>query len=57
MNAERLRHLQNRGQFFYQNFPGAAAAEEWKRVREEAEGRDADAAARDGHPDGERDPA
>jgi len=27
MNAEELRELQDRGKFFYETFPGAAAAE------------------------------
>jgi hypothetical protein len=34
MNAETLRELQNRGKFFYQTFPGAAAADEWTRHRD-----------------------
>jgi hypothetical protein len=34
MNAETLRELQDRGRFFYQNFPGAAAADEWRRQRD-----------------------
>jgi len=29
MDAELLRQLQDRGRFFYERFPGAAAAEEW----------------------------
>jgi hypothetical protein len=33
MNAGFLRELQDRGRFFYERFPGAAAAEEWKRER------------------------
>jgi len=37
MDAELLRQLQDRGRFFYGRFPGAAAAEEWKRIREKAE--------------------
>ena len=37
MTAEELRELQDRGRFFYEMFPGAAAAEEWKRQREQAE--------------------
>jgi len=34
MNAEMLRELQDRGRFFYQNFSGAAAADEWTRHRD-----------------------
>jgi hypothetical protein len=37
MDAALLRELQDRGRFFYERFPGAAAAEEWKRHRERAE--------------------
>ena len=37
MDAALLRELQDRGRFFYERFPGAAAAEEWKRQRERAE--------------------
>jgi hypothetical protein len=37
MDAALLRELQDRGRFFYQRFPGAAAAEEWKQQRERAE--------------------
>ena len=37
MTADQLHELQDRGRFFYQRFPGAAAAEEWKRVRDAAE--------------------
>ena len=33
MTADQLRELQDRGRFFYERFPGAAAAEEWKRFR------------------------
>lgn len=32
MNAEILRELQDRGKFFYERFPGAAAAEEWRHL-------------------------
>jgi hypothetical protein len=32
-----LRELQDRGRFFYERFPGAAAAEKWKQQREKAE--------------------
>jgi len=41
MDAEFLRELQDRGRFFYERFPGAAAAEEWKRERERVEREDA----------------
>lgn len=34
MDAELLRQLQDRGRFFSERCPGAAAAEEWKRMRE-----------------------
>jgi hypothetical protein len=37
MNAEELRELQDRGKFFYETFPGAAAAEEYRRARDQAE--------------------
>ena len=37
MDAELLRELQDRGRFFYERFPGAAAAEKWKQQREKAE--------------------
>jgi hypothetical protein len=37
MDAKLLRELQDRGRFFYETFPGAAGAEEWKRNRERAE--------------------
>jgi hypothetical protein len=37
MDAELLRELQGRGRFFYERFPGAAASDEWKRIREKAE--------------------
>ena len=37
MDAAYLRELQERGRFFYERFPGAAAAEAWKRERESAE--------------------
>jgi hypothetical protein len=42
MNAETLRELQDRGRFFYQNFPGAAAADEWIRQRDRLDEKDAD---------------
>ena len=48
MDAALLRELQDRGRFFYERFPGAAAAEEWKRERERAEREEA-ARTRDGH--------
>ncbi len=50
MNAETLRELQDRGRFFYQNFPGAAAADEWMRQRDRLEEKEADI----GKPRGER---
>ena len=37
MDATLLRELQDRGRFFCERFPGAAAAEEWKRERERGE--------------------
>src|SRR5689334_11511875 len=37
MDARLLRELQERGRFFYERFPGAAAAEKAKRERERAE--------------------
>lgn len=37
MTGDELRELQDRGRFFYERFPGAKAAEEWKRSREAAE--------------------
>jgi hypothetical protein len=48
MNAERLRELQDRGRFFYERFPGAAVAEEWKRVRDKHEQDHANSAAPSG---------
>ena len=51
--AELLRELQDRGRFFYESFPGAAAAEEWKRMREKAEQEHDNADARDGDSDPE----
>ena len=48
MHAELLRELQDRGRFFYERFPGAAASEEWKRVREKAALEHDNADARDG---------
>jgi hypothetical protein len=36
MDAELLRKMQDRGRFFYEGFPGAAAAEEWTRARDKA---------------------
>jgi hypothetical protein len=45
MDAALLREWQDRGQFFYERFPGAAAAENWKQQREKAE-RELAAAAR-----------
>jgi hypothetical protein len=37
MEAALLRELQDRGRFFCERLPGAAAAEEWKQQRERAE--------------------
>jgi hypothetical protein len=37
VTADELRELQDRGRFFYEMFPGAAAAETWKRQRDRAE--------------------
>ena len=37
MDLERLRELQQRGRFFYEMFPGAKAAEEWQRHRDQLE--------------------
>ena len=51
--AEKLRELQGRGRFFYERFPGAAAAEEWKRVREKAAPEHDRAGAGDGISDAE----
>ena len=51
--AELLRGLQDRGRFFYERFAGAAAAEEWKRVREKAAQEHDSADARDGVSDPE----
>jgi hypothetical protein len=34
MTADELRELQDRGRFFYEMFPGAKAADEWKRDRD-----------------------
>jgi len=42
MNAETLRELQDRGRFFYQNFPGVAAAAEWIRQRDRLEEKETD---------------
>lgn len=55
MDAELLRELQDRGRFFYERFPGAAAAEEWKRMREKAEHDHAARTHPDGGPHGEED--
>jgi hypothetical protein len=44
MNAETLRELQDRGRFFYENFPGAAAADEWWRQRDRLDKKKADIA-------------
>jgi hypothetical protein len=45
MDGALLRELQNRGRFFYERFPGAAAAEKWKQQREKGEREDARAGA------------
>ena len=37
MTSDELREIQDRGRFFYEPFPGAAAAEEWKRIQDAAE--------------------
>jgi hypothetical protein len=37
MDAELIRELWDRGRFFSERFPGAAAAEAWTRVRDRAE--------------------
>ena len=37
MDLETLRELQQRGRFFYEMFPGAKAAEEWLRHRDQLE--------------------
>jgi len=55
MDAESLRQLQDRGRFFYERFPGAAAAEEWKRIREKAEQDHAARTQMGGAPQGEED--
>jgi hypothetical protein len=53
MRAELLRELQDRGRFFYERFPGAAASEQWKWVREKAAQGHDNADARDGVSDPE----
>lgn len=55
MDAELLRQLQDRGRFFYERFPGAAAAEEWKRMREKAEQHHAARTQMGGGPQDEKD--
>jgi hypothetical protein len=55
MDAESLRQLRDRGRFFYERFPGAAAIEEWKRMREKAEQDHAARTHGDGVPQGEED--
>jgi hypothetical protein len=57
MDAALLRDLQDRGRFFYERFPGAAAAEEWKRARERAERKQAAHTREDGGSPGEREEA
>jgi hypothetical protein len=41
MDAELLRELQDRGRFFYERFPGASAADDWRRERDRTEHEDA----------------
>jgi hypothetical protein len=53
MGPELLRELQDRGRFFYETFPGAAAAEEWKRIREKADQEHTTLTQRDGVSDRE----
>jgi len=38
MTSDELRETQDRGRFFYERFPGAAAAEEAKRIQDASEG-------------------
>jgi hypothetical protein len=47
MDAALLRELQDRDRFFSERFAGAAAAEEWKRIRESGEQEHATRAQRD----------
>jgi len=47
MDAALLRELQDRGRFFYERFPSAAAAEGWKRQSQRA-GREEAARTREG---------
>jgi hypothetical protein len=49
MTADQLRELQDRGRFFYERFPGAAAAEEWKRFRDAGEQEQTDASESPAH--------
>lgn len=49
MTGDELRELQDRGRFFYESFPGAKAAQEWKRAREAAERKHVEAS--DSRPD------
>jgi hypothetical protein len=37
VNGDVLRELQDRGRFFYEMFPGAKAAEAWRRARDRVE--------------------
>jgi len=53
MDAELLRELQERGRFFYERFPGASAADDWRRERDRTEREDAAAQRRDGGSHGE----
>lgn len=49
ITAEELRELQDRGRFFSQGFPGAAASEEWTRFRDAAEQEHTDTAEPPAH--------
>ena len=53
MNPETLREFQDRGRFFYQNSPGAVAADEWTRQRDRLDKTRSDIAESGGEPDGE----
>ena len=55
MDTDLLRQLQDRGRFFSERFPGAAAAEKWKRMRDKAERDDAARTDVDGGPWSEQD--
>jgi hypothetical protein len=51
MTADQLRELQDRGRFFYERFPGAAAAEDWKRARDAADQKHSDTSQSPAHAD------